>query len=177
MIAPAAAREVHTKQLSHMHTHEYARRPDDLHVGLTPRTRARWSARGPDTSHAGPMVCMWAAPPTCMSSGLRAYQGVNAHIQRFACEQHATTDSKSAKVQTHSAKTGHFQRLSSNGSVLWRPHHLEARPRRRQSGGIAPCKGATRRRHAARGLRMAQNPHRPPVWRTPVARRTRPQCP
>ena len=27
-------------------------------------------------------------------------------------------------------------------------------------GGIAPCKGATRRRHAARGLRMAQNPHR-----------------
>ena len=43
---------------------------------------------------------------------------------------------------------------------MWAPHHLEPRTRRRQSGGIAPCKGATRRRHAARGLRMAQNPHR-----------------
>ena len=104
------------------------------------------------------MVCTWAAPPTCMSSGLRAYQGVNAHIQGFACEQHATTDSKSAKVQTHSAKTGHFQRLSSNGSVLWRPHHLEARPRRHQPGGMTSSKPPTRRRHAARGLRMAQTP-------------------
>ena len=27
-------------------------------------------------------------------------------------------------------------------------------------GGITPCKGATRRRHADRALRMAQNPHR-----------------
>ena len=43
---------------------------------------------------------------------------------------------------------------------MWAPHHLEPRTRRRQSGGIAPCKGATRRRHAVRGLRMAQNPHR-----------------
>ena len=43
---------------------------------------------------------------------------------------------------------------------MWVPHHLEQRPRRRQSGVIAPCKGTTRRRHAAKGLRMAQNPHR-----------------
>ena len=43
---------------------------------------------------------------------------------------------------------------------MWAPHHLEQQPRRRQSGGIAPCKGATRRRHAVRRLRMAQNPHR-----------------
>ena len=43
---------------------------------------------------------------------------------------------------------------------MWAPHHLEPRPRRRQAGGIAPCKGATRRRHAVRRLRMAQNPHR-----------------
>ena len=32
-IALTAAREALTKQLSHMHTREYARRPDDLHVG------------------------------------------------------------------------------------------------------------------------------------------------
>ena len=60
-ITLTAAREALTKQLSHMHTREYARRPDDLHVG--------------------PMVCMWAAPPTCMSSGLRAYQGVRVRIK------------------------------------------------------------------------------------------------
>ena len=43
---------------------------------------------------------------------------------------------------------------------MWVPHHCKPWPRRYQAGGIAPCKGATRRRHAARGLRMAQNPHR-----------------
>ena len=32
------------------------------------------------------MVCVWAAPPTCMSRGLRAYQGVYAHTQRLTCE-------------------------------------------------------------------------------------------
>ena len=35
------------------------------------------------------MICAWAAPPTRISRGLRAYQGVHAHIQRFACELHA----------------------------------------------------------------------------------------
>ena len=45
------------------------------------------------------------------------------------------TDTESAKTQTHSAKTGHFQRFSPNGSALWRPHPLKSRLRRRQSGG------------------------------------------
>ena len=53
-----------------------------------------------------------------------------------------------------------FHRFSPNGSALWWPHHRKPRPRRRQSGGIAPSKAPTRRRHAARRLRMAQNPHR-----------------
>ena len=44
-------------------------------------------------------------------------------------------------------------------SVLWAPHHLEQRPRRHQSGGIARHGGPTRRRHAARRLRVVQNPH------------------
>ena len=39
-------------------------------------------------------------------------------------------------------------------------HHLEPRARHHQAGGIAPCKGATRRRHAASQLLMLQNPHR-----------------
>ena len=51
-----------------------------------------------------------------------------------------------------------FHRFSPNGSALWWPHHRKPRPRRRQSGGIAPSKAPTRRRHAARRLRMAQNP-------------------
>ena len=52
----------------------------------TSRTWARQLARGPDKSDVGPMVCVWAAPPTCMSRGLRAYQGVYAHTQRLTCE-------------------------------------------------------------------------------------------
>ena len=74
-------------------------------------------------------------------------------------------------MQTHSAKTGHFQRLSSNGSALWRPHHLEPRPHRHQSGEITPSKPPTRRRHAARRLRMARKPPSPPAWGAPRNRR------
>ena len=64
------------------------------------------------------------------------------------------------KTQTTSLLAARFQRISPRWSAFWAPHYLEPQPRRRQSGGIAPCKGATRRRHAARRLRMAQNPHR-----------------
>ena len=64
------------------------------------------------------------------------------------------------KTQTTSPLAARFQCFSPRWSAIWAPHHCKPRPRRHQSGGIAPCKGATRRRHAARGLRMAQNPHR-----------------
>ena len=64
------------------------------------------------------------------------------------------------KTQTTSLLAARFQRFSPRWSAFWAPQHRKPRPRRRQSGGIAPCKGATRRRHAARRLRMAQNPHR-----------------
>ena len=33
------------------------------------------------------MICVWAAPPTCMSRGLRAYRGVDAHTQGLTCER------------------------------------------------------------------------------------------
>ena len=64
------------------------------------------------------------------------------------------------KTQTTSLLAARFQRFSPRWSAFWAPHYLEPRPRRRQSGGIAPCKGSTRRRHAVRRLCMAQNPHR-----------------
>ena len=106
------------------------------------------------------MVCAWAPPPRRIPSGLRAYQGVNAHLQWFTCDQHTTTDAEPAKTQTHSAKTGHFQRFSPNGSALWRPDPLKSRLHRGHAGGIARHGGPTRRRHAARRLRVVQNPRR-----------------
>jgi len=126
----------------------------------------------PDASHAGPMVCVWAAPPRHIPNGLRAQQGVNTHIQEPTCVQHTTTDTESAKTQTHSAKTACFQRFLPNGSALWRPHHPKPRPRRHQAGGIARHGGPTRRQHAIRGLHVVQNPHcdtasKPPGWHTP----------
>ena len=63
-----------------------------------------------------------------------------------------------AKTQTHSAKTALFHRFSPNWSALWRPNSVKSRLCRHQSGGIALQEGATRRRHAARGLRVVQNP-------------------
>ena len=51
------------------------------------RTWARRLARGPNDSHVGPMICVWAAPPTCMSRGLRACRGVDAHTQGLTCER------------------------------------------------------------------------------------------
>ena len=65
-----------------------------------------------------------------------------------------------AKTQTHSAKTALFHRFSPNWSALWQPNSVKSRLCRHQSGGIALHEGATRRRHAARGLRVVQNPHR-----------------
>ena len=79
------------------------------------------------------------------------------------------------KTQATSPLAARFQCFSPRWSAVWAPQHRKPRPRRRQSGGIALHGGSTRRRHAARGLRVVQNPRRPPVWRTPVARRARPQ--
>ena len=117
-------------------------------------------ARGPSNPHVNPLIRAWAAPPTLQIAGSRATERVTARNSVFTCDQHATTDAESAKVQTHSAKTGFFHRFSPNGSALWRPHPLDSRPRRHQSGGIALHGGSTRRRHAARRLRVVQNPHR-----------------
>ena len=76
------------------------------------------------------------------------------------------------KSRTTSPTTACFQRFSPRRSAIWALHHPEPRPHRHQSGGITPFKAPTRRRHAARRLRMAQNPHchtasRQPGWHTP----------
>ena len=91
------------------------------------------------------MTCVWAAPPTRMSSGLRAHQGVCTHNQGLTCER---------------ATWGRVARTPARPPTACAPEWPGP-----SAGGITPCKGATRRRHADRALRMAQNPHRPPVWR------------
>ena len=142
------------------------------------------------------MICAWAAPPTRMLSGLRAYQGVYAHIQGLPFERitraaspeprpgaptraqqkgqdltkaYMSTHLRSCrckreqfalagapKTQTTSPETVLFHRFSARWSAFWAPRPSDSL---RGGGGIAPCKGATRRRHADTAPRMAQNPH------------------
>ena len=64
------------------------------------------------------------------------------------------------KTQATSPLAARFQCFSPRWSAVWAPQHRKPRPRRRQSGGIALHGGPTRRRHAARRLRVVQNPHR-----------------
>ena len=54
---------------------------------LWQHTWARQVARGLSHAHVNPLMRAWAAPPTCMSRGLRAYQGVYAHTQGLTCER------------------------------------------------------------------------------------------
>ena len=104
------------------------------------------------------MRCAWATLPTCTSRGLCAYQRVNAHVQGFAYKRHSTTDTTAPKTQTTSPTTPRFHRFSPRWSALWAPHHLKPRRHRLQTGGIARHEAPTRRRHAARGLHVVQNP-------------------
>ena len=65
----------------------------------------------------------------------------------------------SPKTQTTSPLAARCQRFSPRWSAMWEPHHRKLRAHRHQSGGIALHGGSTRRRHAARRLRVVQNPH------------------
>ena len=62
------------------------------------------------------------------------------------------------KTQTTSVKMGEFGVLCSRWSAFWAPRHLKQRPRHHQTGGIAPSKAPTRRRHAVRAPLMLQTP-------------------
>ena len=70
----------------------------------------------------------------------------------------------SPKTQTTSPLAARCQRFSPRWSAVRAPHHRKPRPRRRQSGGIALHGGPTRWRHAARRLRVVQNPPPTPMW-------------
>ena len=63
------------------------------------------------------------------------------------------------KTQTTSPTTARLQCHLPRWSALWAQQCSRPRPHRHQSGGIARHEGSTRRRHAARRLRVVQNPH------------------
>ena len=63
------------------------------------------------------------------------------------------------KTQTTSPTTARLQCNLPRWSALWTQQCSRPRPHRHQSGGIALHEGSTRRRHAARRLRVVQNPH------------------
>ena len=120
----------------------------------------------------------WAAPPTCMSRGLRAYQGVYAHTQGLTCERamwlsgryhpgQAPDNVREQPIPPGTAQNAGYFATSGLFSVFFTevvcgvgaipPRTAVAPP---PNGGIALHGGPTRRRHAARRLLVVQNPHR-----------------
>ena len=92
---------------------------------------------GPTNSHVNPLIRAWAAPLALSIAGLRAIEWVNTRNSGFTCDQHTMPDTVVPKTQTTSPLAARFQCFSPRWSALWRPHRLEPRPRRHQSGGIA----------------------------------------
>ena len=89
---------------------------------------------------------------------MRAISRVTARNSGFAYDQCTTPDTVAPKTQTTSPRPARLPRFSPRWSATWALHVLKLRPRRHQSGRITPSKAPTRRRHAAKGLRMAQTP-------------------
>ena len=71
----------------------------------------------------------------------------------------AMTDTVMPKTQSTSPTTARFQRFRPRWSAVWAQHRHQMQLRHQQSGGIARHEGPKRRRHAARGLHVVQNPH------------------
>ena len=94
------------------------------------------------------------------SRGLRAYQGVNAQVQGFPCEQHSTTDTTAPKTQTTSPTTPRFSTFLAEVvcTLGTTPPQTVISPS--PNGGIARHEAPTRRRHTDSQPLMLQNPHR-----------------
>ena len=106
------------------------------------------------------MRCAWAAPPRCRLRGPRAHHGVNAHVQGFACEQHATTEPVGAHNVDHLAHNSPLSPVFAEVvcTVGTTPPHVGSSPP--PVGGNCTIRRTTRRRHADSQRLMLQNPHR-----------------
>ena len=113
----------------------------------------------PSHAHVNPLMRAWAALPTLHIAGLRAIVRVNTRNSGFTCEQRTTARHWCAQNADHFATSSplsaFFTEVVCNVGVT--PPRTAATPP--PIGGIAPCKGATRRRHAASQLLMLQKPH------------------
>ena len=148
-----------------------------------PRGRKRRLLRNPQ-NNSGAKVATGArnaAPPTHRSWGLRAYQGVYVRIKGLTHIFSGLRATNTPRQTPNPPKRRPIQQKQAIFSdchpiaLHFGGHIPSSRGLAPSIGGIALHGGPTRRRHAARGLRVVQNPRRPPVWRTPVARRARPQ--
>ena len=117
-------------------------------------------SRGPFNSHVNPMRCAWATLPRRMLRGLRAHQGVNAHVQGLACERHSTTDTVVLKTQTASPTTPRFSAFFTEVVCTLGTTQPQTATSPPPNGGNGVIRTTTRRRHAASKPLMLQNPHR-----------------
>ena len=145
---------------------------------LWQHTWARQVARGLSHAHVNPLMRAWAAPPTCMSRGLRAYQGVYAHTQGLTCERamwlsgryhpgQAPDNVREQPIPPGTAQNAGYFATSGPFSAFitevvrvlgaTSPRTAAALP---PSGGNCIIRAATRRRRAVRAPLMLQNPHR-----------------
>ena len=101
----------------------------------------------------------WAALPTLHIAGLRAIVRVNTRDSGFTCDQRTTARHWCAQNADHFATSSPLSAFFTEVvcNVGTTPPRTAATPP--PIGGIAPCKGATRRRHAASQLLMLQKPH------------------
>ena len=127
------------------------------------------------------MTCVWAAPPRCMSRGLRAYQRVYVQVSGLTCDLSGAHSGYWPHVRAHAPRQTPlcpkrrpprprqpvFSVFHRGGLCFGRRTTPSCDLRASKRGGMTPSKAPTRRRHAARGLRMAQNPHYRPNRRPP----------
>ena len=134
------------------------------------RTRARRPAPGPDDMRVGSAAHVHVEGFTCVSRGLRAYRGVNAHTQGLTCERtmwlsgryHPGQAPDNAREQSIPPETAqhadHFVTSSPLSAFFTELVCTFGAAAFRQ----APRRGELRHprlRHADAALRMAQKPH------------------
>ena len=94
------------------------------------------SAPGTDLRARSPAHTSMGSPAHTRHSGCACDVACFRPQCAFSYDQHTTPCTVSAKVQTHSAKTAHFQHSSPNGSALWQLHRLRSWPHHHQTGEL-----------------------------------------
>ena len=116
------------------------------------------------------MVCAWAPPPRRIPSGLRAHQGVYVRIKGLTHIFSGLRATNTPRQTPNPRKRRPIQQKQAIFSdchpiaLHFGGHIPSSRGLAPSIGGIALHGGPTRRRHAARRLRVVQNPPPTPMW-------------